>query len=155
MAPLVPILSAMKLLLPVCVPLCLLVFLSPLAAATGEAEWRAADDARVAAMVAGERAALARVFSDDLFYLHSNGRADSKASFIDALAAGRSNYHGIDYEKREFRAAGPGAFMISGRVRLTVGTASAPTVLYASFLAVYRLEQGAWRMLGWQSCRVS
>jgi hypothetical protein len=50
------------------------------AAAEPKAALEAADTARVAAMQAGDHDQLARLFSDDLRYAHSNGIVDSKVT---------------------------------------------------------------------------
>lgn len=125
-----------------------------LRAADPAAAWRAADDARVAAMVSGEPARLAAVFSDELLYVHSSGKADTKASFTEALTSGKSKYNAITYEQREFREVAPGLVLMNGRCRVKLGKAAPFTELHLSFLAAYRLEKGQWRFLAWQSCKM-
>ncbi len=124
------------------------------AATDPAAAWRAADDARVTAMISAQPARLAAVFSDDLLYVHSSGKADTKTSFTATLTSGKTNYRAMEYEQREFREAVPGLVLMNGRARVTVGSTVPYTELTLSFLAVYRLERGQWRMLAWQSCRV-
>ena len=84
-------------------PVIALTLLSSRAATDPAAVWRAADDARVAAMISADPAKLAATFSDELLYVHSSGSSDTKASLSQALTSGRSKYHEITYEKREFR----------------------------------------------------
>ena len=55
--------------------------LTSLRAANDSALWRSADDARVQAMISGDASKLAETFSDELLYVHSNGKPDTKASF--------------------------------------------------------------------------
>ena len=69
------------------------------AAADPAAAWRAADDARVAAMISANPAKLAATFSDDLLYVHSSGSVDTKASFTAAITPA---HNAITYEKRSF-----------------------------------------------------
>jgi ketosteroid isomerase-like protein len=123
-------------------------------AAEPKAALEAADTARVAAMRAGDRDQLARLFSDDLRYAHSNGIVDSKASFIDVLATGKTKYLGYDYEERNFTFPAPGIALMTGRVRIRAVTPDASLDNLLSFLAVWRLEEGRWRFLAWQSCRL-
>lgn len=123
-------------------------------AAEPKAALEAADTARVAAMRAGDRAALSHVFSDDLRYAHSNGIVDSKASFIDVLATGKTKYLGYDYEERNFSFPAPGIALMTGRARIKVESNSGQMDNVISFLAVWREEQGQWRFLAWQSCRL-
>src|SRR4051794_14137861 len=119
--------------------LALALSLTSLRAANDSAAWRAADDARVAAMVSADPATLAAVFSDDLLYVHSSGKADAKASFIAALTSGQSKYNSITYEQRDFREVAPGVVLMNGRCRALLGKAAPYTELHLSFLAAYRL----------------
>lgn len=135
-----------------------LAFTLPLAPihAAGDpaAAWRAADDARVAAMVSADPAKLAAVFSDELLYVHSSGKPDTKASFTEALTSGKSKYNAVNYEQRDFREVAPGLVLVNGRCRVLLGKAAPFTELHLSFLAAYRFEKGSWRFLAWQSCKL-
>ena len=123
-------------------------------AAGDVATWRAADDARVAAMTSADPAKLAAAFSDELLYVHSSGKADTKASFIQALTSGASKYNSVTYEQRDFREVAPGLVLMNGRCKVLLGKAAPFTELHLSFLAAYRLEKGSWRFLAWQSCKL-
>jgi hypothetical protein len=142
----------MKSLLLACLTLALA--LAPLRAASNPAAWRAADDARVQAMISADPEKLAAAFSDDLLYVHSNGRPDTKASFTEALTSGRSKYNKVTYEQRDFREVVPGLVLMNGQCRVLLGKAAPFTELHLSFLAAYRLEKGSWRFLAWQSCKM-
>jgi hypothetical protein len=142
----------MKSLLFACLALALSV--ASLQAASTPAAWRAADDARVAAMISADPAKLAAAFSDELLYIHSNGKEDTKATFTAALTSGKSKYNKITYEHREFREVAPGLVLMNGRCRVQLGASQPYNELHLSFLAAYRLEKGQWRFLAWQSCRM-
>jgi hypothetical protein len=124
------------------------------AAPDASAAWRAADDARVAAMTSANPAKLAATISDDLLYVHSSGSSDTKASLTAALTSGKSKYNSITYEQREFREVVPGLVLMSGRGRFVLGKSAPFNELHLSFLAAYRLENGVWRFLAWQSCKL-
>ncbi len=124
------------------------------AATDPAAAWRAADDARVAAMISADPAKLAEAFSDDLIYVHSNGKVDTKATFAPSIASGKSNYHSVTYETRDFREVAPGLVLMTARCRVQLGKTAPFNELYLSVLAAYRLEKGAWRFLAWQSCKL-
>ncbi len=129
--------------------------LAPLRAANDPAAaFRAVDDARVAAMISADPAKLAAVFSDDLLYVHSSGKADTKASMTEALTSKKSKYNSVTYEQRDFREVVPGLVLMNGRCNVQLGTAEPFMVLHLSFLAAYRLEKGTWRFLAWQSCKL-
>lgn len=114
---------------------------------------KAADKTRVSAMQKGDRDALSAIFSDELRYSHSNGLVDTKASFIDILATGKTKYIGYDYEEQNFTFPAPGIALMTGRTHVRAVTATGEMDSVLSFLAVWREEKGQWRFLAWQSCK--
>ncbi len=115
---------------------------------------RAADDERVAAVVAADQARLTEIYADDLRYAHSTGAVDDKASYIDALATGRTKYLAWNYEERNFSFPGPDVAMMTGRTRIKVGKADGISELTLCFLGIWREEKGQWRFVAWQSCKL-
>jgi hypothetical protein len=115
---------------------------------------RAADDERVAAVMAGDRARLGAIFSDELRYAHSSGTVDDKASYTEALATGRTKYTAWKYEERKFTFPAPGVALMTGRAHITVVAASGTSDMVLGFLGVWREENGQWRFLAWQSCKL-
>ena len=114
----------------------------------------AADDARVAAMLAPTREKLEAVLSAELRYAHSNGQVDSKDALIASLTDGSATYSKYAYQDRTFTFPAPGLALMTGRfdVKAVVkGNAAESTI---SFLAVWRLEKGEWKFLAWQSCKI-
>ena len=115
---------------------------------------QAADDERVAATLAADAKRLAEVLAEELHYAHSSGTVDTREQFIDTLASGRSKYEAIDYLERKFSFPAPGVALMTGRARVKVANAKGGMDAELSFLAVWREEQGRWRFLAWQSCRL-
>ena len=115
---------------------------------------QAADDERVAAVTAGDRARLDAIFSDDLRYTHSSGAVDTKATFTDALASGRTKYVMWEYAERNFKFPAPGMALMTGRAHVKVGKGDSTTDMVLVFLGVWREEKGQWRFLAWQSCKL-
>ena len=125
--------------------------------ATADARLRAAltaaDDERLEATKAGDKARLDAIFSADLHYAHSSGKIDSKESYMTALVSRRSIYDGFEYMERTFKIVSPGLALMTGRVLVKTGTAEKKSLLDLNFLAVWREENGRWRFLAWQSCK--
>ena len=115
---------------------------------------KAADAARIAAMQKPDRASLEAIFSDELHYAHSTGTVDTKGSFIDVLLSGKTRYVGYDYESREITFPAPGIALMSGRAHVKAVTDKGEMDSVLSFLSVWRNENGSWRFLAWQSCKV-
>ena len=114
----------------------------------------AADDERLAATKAGDQARLEAILSNDLHYAHSSGKVDTKASLIKALTARTSVYESFHYQERKFTLIGAGLATMTGRLLVKVGPAGKPNELDLSILAIWREENGQWRFLAWQSCKM-
>jgi hypothetical protein len=118
-----------------------------------KAEVLQAENARLKAVVAGDTAALEKIFSDDLTYVHSSGVIDTKAKFIAKLKAGELKYESMQHQDPVVRIYGNTA-LINGRsaVRaLSGGTMQQMTLL---FTEVYVKQKGVWQMVCWQSLRL-
>jgi hypothetical protein len=118
------------------------------------ADVKAADKVRVAAMQAPDREKLGAIFSDELRYAHSNGIVDTKSSFIDILIAGKTKYVGYDYEEQSFTFPAPGIALMTGRAYIQAESEGKAMDAVLGFLAVWREENGKWRFLAWQSCKL-
>ena len=118
------------------------------------AKLTAADDARIAAIKSPDRHRLTAIFSDDLRHAHSSGIVDTKASLIDNLLSGRTKYFGYDHLERAFTFPAPGIALMTGRARFQAESAAGKIDSILSYLAVWREENGQWRILAWQSCKL-
>jgi ketosteroid isomerase-like protein len=114
----------------------------------------ALDNRRVAATLAGDTAALAELFADNLLYSHSNGSIDTKESFITKLDSGEMKYRGITRHDHQI-AVYPHAAIISCRVTLEVTMAGTErTVNARATLTWVEQANGTWQFAAWQSCPV-
>ncbi len=106
---------------------------------------------RIGAMVKSDLATLESLLADDLSYTHSDGRTDTKGSFI-ALIRERGHYRGVDFSDHEVVVlAGGTAAVVRGRAVITLeGMAGYPVL----FLDVWGLRQGAWKLVAWQATRL-
>ena len=109
----------------------------------------ALEDRRIEAMVKGDVLALGEILADDLIYTHTTARLDTKASFIDAVKTGKSNYKSVDRNDVEVRSLGDTA-VVTGHAKFHVGD----NKFEARFIDVYAKRNGAWQMVAWQSTRV-
>lgn len=115
---------------------------------------RAAETARIAALVANDFAALDRILGDDLTYTHSSAQTDTKAQFIDALKAGKTRYVAMDPIDPQVRVYGTTAVM-NGRMNVRILTNGQPVPLIPlTFTSVWVQRDGRWQFVAWQSTRV-
>lgn len=118
-----------------------------------EADVLRADDRRFEAMRKGDWAALDAALADDLTYVHSSARLESKKEHLDNLRAGRPQYRGIAPRERRARVHGD-VGVVNGISEMHVENAGKEQRFTIRYLAVYAKVGEQWRMLAWQSTRV-
>lgn len=114
----------------------------------------AADDARIAAMVAANPSTLAGLLSADLHYAHSNGAVDTKETFLDLIKSGRTKYLAYRPVERSFTFPADGIAVGTGRAAVTVENETGRSEFMLSYLSIWRKEADGWRILAWQSARL-
>jgi len=115
---------------------------------------RAADDERVAATMAADPARMDAIFSDALSYTHSNGKFDTKKSYVESLLKRTTVYTNYDYKDRTFFLATPDIVIEKAHVIITAGAPDKQTPNDLNIMAVWRNEGGKWRFLAWQSSKI-
>ncbi len=118
-----------------------------------EAEVLSADDRRFEAMRKEDWPALEAVLADDLTYVHSTARLETKAEHVGNLKAGKPHYRGIVTRERKVRVHG-GVGVVNGVSEMHVENAGKEQRFTVRYLAVYAKAGAAWRMIAWQSTRV-
>ena len=113
------------------------------------------DRKRADAMVREDLGALAQLLADDLSYTHSDGRTDTKESFLSLISGPAIRYLGVDYSNQEVVDCGD-AVIVRGIARMRLlrdpGGAQDYSVL---FLDVWARRDGRWQMAAWQATRVT
>ncbi len=117
-----------------------------------EAEVLRADDRRFEAMRKGDWAALDAALADDLTYVHSTARLESKKEHLANLSAGKPHYRGIAPRDRHVRVHG-NVGLVNGVSEMHVDNAGKEQRFTIRYLAVYAKAGEQWRMLAWQSTR--
>ena len=118
-----------------------------------EAEVLRSDDRRFEAMRSGDWAALDAALADDLTYVHSTARLESKAEHVANLRAGKPHYRGIAPRDRRVRVHGD-VGVVNGVSEMHVESAGKEQRFTVRYLAVYAKVGEQWRMIAWQSTRV-
>jgi ketosteroid isomerase-like protein len=122
-------------------------------ASAAEAEVLRADDRRFEAMRKGDWATLDAALADDLTYVHSSARLESKKEHLANLRAGKPHYRGIAPRERHARVHGD-VGIVNGVSDMHVENAGKEQRFTVRYLAIYTKIGEQWRMLGWQSTRV-
>lgn len=114
---------------------------------------RALERDRFRAMVDGDGEALDALLSDNVFYVHTNGKRETKQQFVDAIAAGRRRYRQIEIQSQDVQPVGDATCIVTGRALIEMETNNGALVFQIAYTAVQAQEQGRWRLLAWQATR--
>lgn len=115
---------------------------------------RALESARYAAMIEGDVEQLDAMLYDDLHYVHSNGKRETKEQFLGALSAGRRRYRDIEVQTQELREFGD-TVVVTGRLRIELESATGPLSSSMTYIAVHVLQKNQWRLISWQATRTA
>lgn len=97
-------------------------------------------------MIDPDRAALERIFADQLNYGHSDGRVQSKAEFTDALVNGKSVFKSISLSGQTISFAGDIA-IVRHRFDADAVSNGVPARPHIRVLQVWQKQGDAWRLL--------
>ncbi len=114
----------------------------------------ARDVQRGEALLRGDAPQLADIYSDALLYIHSNGRVETKAEFVGALADKSLTYQQFLTEGVNGSQVTSDVVVLRGRIdqRKIVRGISGTAKLF--FTSIWRRESGTWRMVGMQTATV-
>jgi len=112
-----------------------------------------ADDRRFDAMRKEDWAALDATLADDLIYVHSTARRESKGEHVGNLKAGKPHYRGIAPRERTAKVHGD-VGIVNGVSEMHVENAGKEQRFTIRYLAVYVKGAAGWRMTAWQSTKV-
>ena len=112
-----------------------------------------ADDHRFEAMRKEDWAALDHALANDLVYVHSTARVESKAEHIANLRGGKPHYRGIAPRDRRARVVGS-VGVVNGVSDMHVERDGKENRFTVRYLAVYAKAGSDWRMVAWQSTKL-
>jgi ketosteroid isomerase-like protein len=118
-----------------------------------EADVLRADENRFEAMRKEDWNALDDALADDLIYVHSTARKESKAEHVGNLRGGKPHYRGIAPRDRQARVVGD-VGVVNGISEMHVERDGKEQRFTVRYLAVYAKKGGQWRMIAWQSTKL-
>ncbi|MFD4441954.1 nuclear transport factor 2 family protein [Nocardia sp. NPDC058519] len=119
-----------------------------LATAEIESTIRSLEDARYAAVVAGDIDGFAAFAHPELLYTHSNAVVDTLDSYLEKLRTGFYVYHRIDHPVHRIVVAGD-TVLVSGEMRADITAGGVRKQLANSALAVWVRDGERWLLLGY------
>ena len=111
------------------------------------------DDARIAAQLKADVAALEDTFADGATYTHSSSVAETKKDFIEGIRTGRLKYKSYDRKEAAVALYGDTA-VVTGKAFLVVVREGADADVRVQFTNVWVKRAGKWRMVSWHSTRL-
>jgi hypothetical protein len=118
-----------------------------------EAALRAAEIARFQANVDADGAALDKLLDAALEYSHSNGKLDTKSSFMASLKDGSLDYVSLDPTIQSLRVFGD-VGVIRGLVKVAVSMDGKNNEFTIGYSDVWLWKDGRWQMTEWRSTRL-
>jgi hypothetical protein len=116
---------------------------------------REKEQARFAAMIAGDLSALSQLLDDELVYVHSSGKVDSKSEYLETLRSGSIAYESIEVI-RDHHRHGEESFILvqslSAKMRLAVG--AEPVMRKLSIMSVWRETVSGWKLVAMHSAAI-
>jgi ketosteroid isomerase-like protein len=114
-----------------------------------EATIRVLEDARYAAVIAGDVEAFTGLAHPALAYTHSNAQVDTLDSYRERLRTGFYAYHHIDHPVDRIIVTGDAAVVI-GEMHADITVGGVRKTLANRCMAVWVRENGTWLLLGYQ-----
>lgn len=115
----------------------------------------AAEDARFAAMMRADTAALNEMLGDDLIYVHSSGRTETKMQFLNAVGSRAIQYLSFVPVERQVTVLDAGAAIVMGRADVRVILGGQQLDFDIRYIGAYGRAAGRWQLRGWQTTRVA
>lgn len=112
------------------------------------------DRQRMAAMGSKDIAALEKLIADDLIYVHSSARLDTKATLIGAMTSGTTVYSSVEPSNVVAQDLGS-AVVLTGEASIKVTSNGKAMEFRVRFADVWANRNGSWRMVTWQSTKIA
>jgi ketosteroid isomerase-like protein len=128
----------------------LLFLLIPLASWSQHEAVIANEHLRFQAQINRDTSLLAYLLHDDLYYLHSNGLAESKADFMASVGSAKIVYQEMIPRQQKIRRYGKTA-LLTGLLQVSGLYEGSPFDVELYYTSVYLKKKGSWYLVSWQS----
>ena len=93
---------------------------------------------------------LESIYTADLTYSHSDGKSDSKVSYLEGMREGVWRYQRFESDQERIRMVGVCA-VVTGVIDMDVIIRGEPRLLNSRYISVWRRGDKGWQMMAWQS----
>lgn len=105
------------------------------------------------AMISGERKALEEVAAEDLSYGHSSGKVEDKATFVETIASGKSDFVTIELKKQTVRVTGKTG-IVRHELHATTNDDGKPGEVHIGIMLVFQKQDKDWKLLARQAYKL-
>ena len=105
------------------------------------------------AMIDADKAGLQKVTAVQLSYGHSSGRVEDKATFIENIVSGKSDFVTIDLTNQTVAVAGDAA-IVRHTLSATTNDGGTPGTVKLNILLVWQKQKGQWKLLARQAVKI-
>jgi ketosteroid isomerase-like protein len=105
------------------------------------------------AMIDGDKAGLQNITADQLSYGHSSGKVEDKATFVDNIATGKSDFVTIELTNQTIAISGDAA-IVRHTLSATTNDGGNPGTVKLNILLIWQKQKGQWKLLARQAVKV-
>jgi Domain of unknown function (DUF4440) len=109
------------------------------------------EQARLNAMISGERATLDVLLHERLIYIHTQGQRHDKPAFLATIESGLVQYEELHIEVHSAVPLGSEAWLLSGRLKAVAAFKKSRGHIDVVFTSTWVRDALRWRMSSWQS----
>jgi len=106
------------------------------------------------AMIDGDKAGLQNITADQLSYGHSSGKVEDKATFVDNIVTGKSDFVTIDLTNQTIAVSGDAA-IVRHTLSATTNDGGNPGSVKLNILLIWQKQKGQWKLLARQAVKVA
>ncbi|MFL6686015.1 nuclear transport factor 2 family protein, partial [Paraburkholderia graminis] len=93
------------------------------------------------------------LLADNLSYVHTNGKRETKQQFIDGITGGRRRYRQIEVQTQDVLPVGRETCVVTGRALIEMEANNGALLFPIAYTAIHTQEEGQWRLIAWQATR--
>jgi len=106
------------------------------------------------AMIDGDKAGLTNITADQLSYGHSSGKVEDKATFVDNIVSGKSDFVTIELTNQTIAVSGDAA-IVRHTLSATTNDGGNPGSVKLNILLIWQKQKGQWKLLARQAVKIA
>jgi ketosteroid isomerase-like protein len=106
------------------------------------------------AMIDGDKTGLQNITADQLSYGHSSGKIEDKATFVDNIVTGKSDFVTIDLTNQTIAISGDAA-IVRHSLFATTNDNGKPGTVNLNILLIWQKQKGQWKLLARQAVKIA